>query len=107
MNTYLQHTGKEIYPNAHAQHGIKCTVNNTTMKFTVADNEKCSFGLFNTDHCLLGYIHPRSIESDYGSCAAINGRFNIVVKDAPLGSYVKKIESFYLNGFGGVTKVKR
>lgn len=104
MYSYLVPTGKKINPYSDMRHGIKCTVNDTTISFTVADNEKCSFGLFDRNNKLIGYLDRRNLTSNYPKCAAINGRFDIVVRDAPNGTTVRKIESFYLNSFGGVTK---
>lgn len=97
-------TGKTFYPNGSTQHDIKCTVNDALTSFTVADNEKCSFGLYDRDNHFLGYINRRNTGDHYPSCAAINGAWDIVVRDAPEGAYVKPIESFFIDGFGIVTK---
>lgn len=103
MHAYVQMTGKTfpISPNLH--HDIKCTVNDVVASFTVTNNTKCSFGLFDKSDKLIGYIHPRKIDMGYPSCAAINGEFNIVVKKAPIGSHVKIIESFHIDYFGKYT----
>lgn len=104
MHAYTQMTGKVINPWSNQKHDIKCTVNDVVASFTVTDNTQSTFGLFDEAGNCLGYVHERGIDQNYPKCASINGAFNIVVRDAPIGSYVKQIESFHLDGFGGYTK---
>lgn len=105
MYIALPHTGKEINPFSNAHHVIKCTVNNALTSFTVTDNEKCSFGLYDRNNRLLGYLYRHEMNICYPKCAAINGTFDIVIRDVPEGTTVRKIESFFLNASGGVTNV--
>lgn len=97
MFAKLYMTGKQFYhPTQYTKHDVNCTVNDTETRYTLADDELISLGVFK-DGNLIGYFGRDCIVPDYRNAELINGRFEPKIKDAPKGTVISKIESFFFN----------
>lgn len=104
MFARLYMTGKSFIIDRMLQHDIKCTVNDVSASFTVANDELCSFGLYDSTHSLIGYYGDRGLVQDHQKAVLVNGFWEPRAIDAPKGSYIAKVKTYFLSDKGVFSK---
>lgn len=98
MFARLYTTGKEYKFTPDASHVINCTVNGVVAPFTVTDDEIHLFGLYSSEHKLLGYFGNQGLTLDRSQGIYTNGFMEPKVIDAPKGAYIKSVSKYHTNG---------
>lgn len=94
MNTSLRLTGKHFTCiTSLAENDIKCTMNESTDSFTVANDKLISLGLYEGKD-LIGFVGRNGLVKDYREAELINGRYEPCVLGYRPNAHFKKDRIF-------------